>query len=72
MIIPENERLRFDIKNNNHRPIAISCDGNTFITKNISSIKVGISKERIAIVESKDYDYWAIFKSKILYKNYKG
>ncbi|MDO4773097.1 MAG: NAD(+)/NADH kinase [Bacillota bacterium] len=68
MIIPENERLRFQIRNNDGNSIAISCDGNTVITKNITSIKVGISRERIAVVESRYYDYWAIFKSKILYK----
>ncbi len=69
MIIPEDEILRFDIKNNKGNMIAVSCDGNPHVDMEITSIKIGISKERIAIVESKEYDYWSIFKSKILEKN---
>ncbi len=68
MIIPEDEVLRFDIKNNEGNMIAVSCDGNVYLDKDVSSIKVRISREKIGIVESKDYDYWTIFKSKILEK----
>ncbi len=68
MIIPENQVLQFDIKNNQGNLISVSCDGNSYMEKDIASIKIGISRERIAIVESRDYDYWGIFKSKILGK----
>ncbi len=68
MIISETEELKFEIKNHETNVVAVSCDGNVLLDRHIESINIRIAKERIGIIESKDYDYWKIFKHKILNK----
>lgn len=69
IVIPEYQRLRFEIKNRDNSYVVASCDGNAFENRLFKRLDIGISKEKIKIIESCDYDYWAALKSKILDKN---
>lgn len=69
LVIPEQQLLYLEIFNENKNMVVVSCDGNTVQNKLFSSISIGISNRKVKVIESFDYDYWAVFKSKILDKN---
>ncbi len=68
LIIGETQKLTFNLKDSFSSKTVIGCDGASFMNEVISSVEVFVSDEKINIVEWHDYDYWQVFKSKILDK----
>lgn len=69
LVLPERERITLNIKNREKTPVVVSMDANSYESRLFNRIDVKISEERVEVIESRDYDYWSIFKSKLLDKN---
>lgn len=69
LVLPERESITLHIKNREKTPVVVSMDGNSYESRLFSRIDVRISDEKVGVIESNDYDYWSIFKDKLLDKN---
>lgn len=69
LVLPEREKITLNIRNREKTPVVVSMDANSYESRLFQRIDVKISEERVQVIESKDYDYWSIFKSKLLDKN---
>lgn len=69
LVLPEYERISLNIRNREKTPVVVSMDANSYESRLFNRIDVKISEERVEVIESRDYDYWTIFKSKLLDKN---
>ncbi len=69
IVIPEKQKILFEVRNRDKVHVMASCDGNNVQSSFFKNIELSISDEKIGVIESCDYDYWAVLKSKILDKN---
>ncbi len=68
LVIGESQTLSFKLDNVFLGDIVVGCDGGSFVSNEVQVVDVAISDERVEILEWHDYDYWKVFKSKILDK----
>lgn len=69
LVLPEKEEITLHIRNREKTPVVVSMDANSYESRLFQRIDVKIAEERVQVIESRDYDYWTIFKSKLLDKN---
>lgn len=70
MIVPDNTVLDLHIVKANKRKVIVACDGNNLSNEFISDIHVAVDQERrIKVIRHDDYDYFDLFKRKIIDKN---
>ncbi|PID82855.1 MAG: hypothetical protein CSB15_01235 [Clostridiales bacterium] len=68
LVISEEQKLKFIFHDKFSNKTVIGCDGSSFMNSVIDSVEISVNKEKIKIVEWNDYNYWQVFKSKILDK----
>jgi len=70
MIVPEETKLHVKIEKSNRRKVIVACDGNRLSNEYISEINVAINTEdEIHVIRSDEFDYFDLFKRKIIDKN---
>ncbi len=68
LVISEEQRLSFKLDNAFLSEVVVGYDGRSFIDKDVKTVDISVSDERVKILEWHDYNYWQVFKSKILDK----
>lgn len=70
MIVPEETKLHVTIEKANRRKVIVACDGNRLSNEYISEIDVEINTDdEIHVIRSDEFDYFDLFKRKIIDKN---
>ncbi len=68
LVIGEEQRLTFNLDNEFLSEVVVGFDGRSYLDSKIKSVDVCVSDERVKILEWHNYNYWNVFKSKILDK----
>lgn len=69
MVMPIDTALDFSIVKANYREVIVACDGRKVSNDYISEIHVSDSKRKVKIVRTEDFDYYYLYRSKIIDKN---
>lgn len=69
MIIPNDTLLDFKVIKANQRAVIVACDGRKVTDDFISEIHIKISDLTVKILRLEDYDYFELYRKKIIDKN---
>ena len=69
MIIPNDTLIDFKVIKANHRAVIVACDGINVTDDFVSEIHIKISDLTVKILRLKDYDYYELYRKKIIDKN---
>lgn len=70
MVIPEDTRIDIRIVKAHKRKVIVACDGNQISNEYIEDIHIRVAEDmNIKVIRSDDFDYFDLFKRKIIDKN---
>ncbi|MCT4634031.1 MAG: NAD(+)/NADH kinase [Firmicutes bacterium] len=68
-VMPIDTSLDFSIVKANYREVIVACDGRKVSNDYISEIHVSDSKRKVKVIRTEDFDYYYLYRSKIIDKN---
>ncbi len=71
LIMPNDTSLCFEITKAERREVMVACDGIRTTGDYVRSIKVSISDKTVKIIRQLDYDYFQLYRNKIIDKQVK-
>lgn len=69
LIVPQDTTLDFKIVKANTREVIVACDGNKMSNDFIREVHICSCEEKIKVLRSDHYDYFDLYKRKIIDKN---
>ncbi len=71
LIVPDKTELDFDIEKGKYREVMVACDGVRTNNDYVDAIHVSVSDRKVNIIRTLDYDYFQLYRNKIIDKQVK-